>query len=283
MTMQTVNSKTILEFKNYLLMEEKAAATVEKYIRDVSVFAEYLDGRELTKEMAIAYKQQLSENGYAIRSVNSVIASLNGLFQFLGRHDCKLKAVKLQRQIFCPEEKELTRAEYNRLLAAAQKKGNERLNLLIQTICGTGIRVSELKYITVQAVRDGKAVVNCKNKTRVIFIPVSIQKLLKEYIRSQGIEAGSVFVSKSGKPLNRSNIWRDMKALCKSAGVSPDKVFPHNLRHLFARTFYSIERDIVRLADLLGHSNVNTTRIYTMETGNQHYIRLEKVQKKLMT
>lgn len=158
-----------------------------------------------------------------------------------------------------------------------------RLSYLIQTICATGIRVSELKFITVEAVKSGRTVVNCKNKRRVIFIPVTLQKLLKEYIKKAGIKSGSVFVTKSGKPLNRSNIWRDMKALCKKAKVNPDKVFPHNLRHLFARTFYSIEKDIVRLADLLGHSSINTTRIYTMETGDKHLLRLERAQKLLIT
>ncbi len=280
---QTINHEMISLFQKHLSMEEKATATVRKYVRDVVAFATYLRERELVKDLVIAYKQKLAENGYAVRSINSIIASLNAFFVFLGRLDCKLKAIKLQRQIFCSEEKELSRAEYAKLLTAAQKKGNERLYLLIQTICGTGIRVSELKYITVEAVCAGRAVVNCKSKTRVIFIPVSIQKILKAYVRRNEIKSGSVFITKSGQALNRSNIWRDMKALCASAGVSPQKVFPHNLRHLFARTFYSIERDIVRLADLLGHSNVNTTRIYTMETGDQHYMRLEKVQKKLMT
>ncbi len=283
MTVKTITEQTIREFQGYLQMEEKAGATVGKYVRDTAAFAEFLQGRPLGKELVIAYKQHLMTGKYAVSSINSVLASLNALFVFLDRHDCKIRAIKIQRQIYCPEEKELTKDEYNRLISAAREKGNERLSLLIQTICGTGIRVSELQYITVEAVYAGKSVVNCKNKTRIIFIPMSIKKRLKEYIRKNGIKSGAVFVSKNGKVLNRSNIWRDMKALCAGIGVSPDKVFPHNLRHLFARTFYSIEHDIVRLADLLGHSNVNTTRIYTMETGNQHIMRLEKVQKKLMT
>ena len=182
--------------------------------------------------------------------------------------------------MFVNEKKELTTAEYRRLLKAAQ---GTRLELVIQTICETGIRVSELKYITVDAVEQGRAVVDCKNKTRVIFIPSPLRKILLQYIKKSGIQAGSVFVTKTGKPLNRSNIWRDMKALCERANVAPGKVFPHNLRHLFARTFYSIERDIVRLADLLGHSSINTTRIYTIETGKQHLDCLERMHRMLMT
>ncbi len=266
-------------YEQYLNQEEKSQATTEKYMRDVRAFLRFIENRPISKEETLAYKQHLSEE-YAPASANSMIVALNGFLRFIGMDDCAVKPMKIQRQLFCREEKELTQAEYGRLLKAA--KGT-RLEYVIRTICGIGIRVSELQYITVEAVHIGKAVVNCKNKTRVIFIPVSMQKLLKEYIRKAGIKSGTVFVSKSGRPLNRSNIWRDMKALCKRAEVSPNKVFPHNLRHLFARTFYSIERDIVRLADLLGHSSINTTRVYTIETGSQHIERLERVQKLLMT
>lgn len=266
-------------FEKYLTTEEKSMATIEKYLRDVRAFLVYLDGRPISKEETIAYKEQLAEQ-YAPASANSMLVALNSFLRFIGRQDCCVRLFKIQRQIFCREDKELTREEYRRLVKAA---ANTRLALVIQTICGTGIRVSELQYITVEAIRNGKALVNCKNKTRVIFIPTSIQKLLKPYIKKSGITAGAIFVTKSGKPLNRRNIWRDMKALCKRAGVSSNKVFPHNLRHLFARTFYSVEKDIVRLADLLGHSSINTTRIYTMETGNQHMARLERLQKILKT
>ena len=209
-----------------------------------------------------------------------MLVALNSFLRFIGLQDCCVKLVKIQRQIFSREDKELSIAEYKRLVKAA---ANTRLSLVIQTICGTGIRVSELQHITVEAVWAGKTVVNCKNKTRVIFIPASIQKLLTKYIKKNRITAGAVFVSKSGKPLDRKNIWRDMKALCEQAGVSPEKVFPHNLRHLFARTFYSLEKDIVRLADLLGHSSIDTTRIYTIETGNEHRHRLERVGRLLIT
>lgn len=269
----------IQRFEQYLRTEEKSAATIEKYLRDIRCFCDFLTDRPISKEETIAYKEYLTAE-YAPSSVNSMLAALNCFLRFIGRADACVKQLKIQRQIFSREDKELTKAEYQRLVKAA---GSTRISLVIQTICGTGIRVSELQYITVEAVRAGKAVVNCKNKTRVIFIPTSIQKLLKPYIKKSGITAGSVFVTKSGKPLNRKNIWRDMKALCERAGISPNKVFPHNLRHLFARTFYSVDKDIIRLADLLGHSNVNTTRIYTIETGNEHRHRLERVEKLLMT
>lgn len=272
-------NQQISRFKQYLLIEEKGSVTVEKYLRDVRCFYSFLDNRAISKEETIAYKEHLTQQ-YAPASVNSMLVALNCFLRFIGKTDCCVKQLKIQRQIFCGEEKELTQSEYQLLVKAAK---NTRLSLVIQTICSTGIRVSELQYITVEAVRVGKAVVNCKNKTRVIFIPMSIQKLLKTYIKKSGVTAGSVFVTRSRKPLNYRNIWRDMKALCEQAGVSPDKVFPHNLRHLFARTFYSVDKDIVRLADLLGHSSVDTTRIYTRETGSEHRHRLERVEKLLMT
>lgn len=275
---RTMNQQ-ISRFKQYLLIEEKGSVTVEKYLRDVRCFYSFLDNRAISKEETIAYKEHLTQQ-YAPASVNSMLVALNCFLRFIGKTDCCVKQLKIQRQIFCGEEKELTQSEYQLLVKAAK---NTRLSLVIQTICSTGIRVSELQYITVEAVRVGKAVVNCKNKTRVIFIPMSIQKLLKTYIKKSGVTAGSVFVTRSRKPLNCRNIWRDMKALCEQAGVSPDKVFPHNLRHLFARTFYSVDKDIVRLADLLGHSSVDTTRIYTRETGSEHRHRLERVEKLLMT
>lgn len=269
----------IQKFDEFLKQEEKSRATIDKYLRDVRSFSIFMSGCPLTKNLTIAYKNKLTEE-YAPASVNSMLVSLNCFLRFIGRQDCCVKLLKIQRQIFCCEDKELTKEEYQRLVQAAS---NSRLSLIIQTICGTGIRVSELQYITAEAVRTGKSIVNCKNKTRIIFIPALLQKLLKDFMKKEGIQSGSLFISRNGKPLNRSNIWRDMKALCKKADVSPEKVFPHNLRHLFARTFYSIEKDIVRLADLLGHSSINTTRIYTMETGNLHIDRLERVQKILTT
>ena len=268
----------IREFKMYLQREEKSENTIEKYMRDIREFAEFLCGAEIGKELVISYKDKLIREEYAVRSINSMLASLNSFFTFLGWQDCKVKALKLQRQIYCPEEKELTKAEYIRLINTAKKKGNERLNLLIQTICSTGIRVSELQFITVEAVYRGEAVVSLKGKTRTVFIIKELKKKLLRYAAEQGIKTGMVFVTRTGKAFSRSNIWREMKNLCEEAGVNPDKVFPHNLRHLFARTFYGIEKDIAKLADILGHSSINTTRIYIISTGNEHRRRMERMR-----
>ena len=267
----------ISDFKEHMILEERSAATVEKYIRDVRTFAFYLSGAEITKESVIEYKKHLQES-YAVRSVNSMLASINSLFAFLGWQELKVKSIKLQQQIYCPEEKELTREEYTRLCRIAEKKHNQRLNLILQTICGTGIRVSELKYITVEAVRRGEATVTLKGKTRSVFIVKELQKKLLRYAAEQGIKDGMIFITRTGKPISRTNIWREMKALCNEAGVNPQKVFPHNLRHLFARVFYRIEKDIAKLADILGHSSINTTRIYIISTGTEHRRRMENMR-----
>ena len=268
--------ETMVEmFKEHLRLEEKSENTIEKYIRDVKAFSSYVNGRTVTKEITIEYKQTLLEKGFAVRSINSMIASLNSFFLFIGKTDLIIKTIKEQRQLFCSEDKELSKEEYTRLVNAAKSKGNWRLSLIIQTICGTGIRVSELKYITVEAVERGEAVVLCKGKRRSVFIVKALQKKLMRYIKEQKIKTGSVFVTKTGKPINRTNIWRDMKNLCKEADVNPQKVFPHNLRHLFARVFYGIEKDIAKLADILGHSSINTTRIYIISTGSEHRQRME--------
>ena len=262
-------------FRENLIREEKSAATVEKYLRDAGAFLAYSVGRIITKEHTVAYKHSLQERGYAVRSVNSMLASINSLLDFLGWTDCKVKNLRCQRQTYCTEEKELTKAEYLRLLEAS--KHQEQLNLVIQTICGTGIRVSELKYFTVEAVRNGEITVQCKNKTRTILVPGKLKKMLLDYAKKCRIRGGSVFITRNGKPLDRSNIWAQMKRLCKTAGVNPSKVFPHNLRKLFARTFYGIEKDIAKLADILGHSSINTTRIYIMTTGTEHRRKIERL------
>ena len=224
-------------FEKYLRREEKSDNTVKKYLRDMRAFAAYLNGAEVTKETVITFKSKLLGESYSVRSINSMLASLNGLFSFLGWEDCRVKSVKLQRQIYCPEEKELTKAEYMRLVDTAKQKGNERLNLILQTICGTGIRVSELQYITVEAVKNREATVALKGKTRSVFLVKELRKKLIRYAAKQNIQSGAVFITRTGKPMNRTNIWREMKGLCRQAGVNPKKVFPHNLRHLFARTF----------------------------------------------
>lgn len=272
-----LTDKLVAEFSAHLKNEEKSQNTTEKYLRDVRMFAAHFRGTEITKEMVIAYKSKLLAEHYAVRSVNSMLASLNSLFTFLGWSDCKVKSMKLQRQIYRPEEKELTKAEYLRLVNIAKRKGKERLSLILQTICGTGIRVSELEYITVEAAKSGKAVVALKGKTRSVFLVKELQKKLLRYATEQNISSGTIFITRNGKPLSRTNIWREMKGLCQEAGVNPQKVFPHNLRHLFARVFYGIEKDIAKLADILGHSSVNTTRIYIISTGSEHRKRMENM------
>lgn len=264
-------------FKEYLILEERSRATVEKYIWDVKVFSAFVSGVEITKEVVIEYKKHLQE-AYAVRSVNSMLASINSLFVFLGWQELKVKSIKLQQQIYCPEERELTKAEYTRLCRAAKHKRNERLNLILQTICGTGIRVSELQFITVEAARRGEASVSCKAKTRSVFIVKELQKKLLRYAAERNIKSGMIFVTRKGKPLSRTNIWREMKNLCIEAEVNPKKVFPHNLRHLFARVFYGIEKDIAKLADILGHSSIDTTRIYIISTGTEHRKRMENMR-----
>lgn len=270
-----LSNEQIKEFSNYLCREEKSTATQEKYLRDVQVFSVYAGDNEITKELVVAWKKQLVESGYAVRSINSMLASVNSLLDFLGLSNCKVKNMRTQRQTYCTEDKELTKSEYLRLLAASKK--NEQLNLVIQTICGTGIRVSELRYFTVEAIRYGEVTVDCKSKTRTILVPGKLKKILLNYAKRQGIATGAIFVTRNGKPLNRSNIWSAMKKLCESADVKPSKVFPHNLRKLFARTFYGIEKDIAKLADILGHSSINTTRIYIMTTGIEHRRKIERL------
>lgn len=274
---RVITAKMIAEFKEHLILEERSVVTIQKYIRDVKAFMAYAQNSAIAKEIVIAYKKHLQEH-YAVRSVNSMLASINSMFVFLGWHDLKVKALKLQQQVFCPEEKELTKGEYTRLCRAAERRHNERLNLVLQTICGTGIRVSELQYITVEAVEHGEAVVNCKAKTRSVFIVKELRQKLLRYAAEQNIKSGMIFVTRTGKPISRTNIWREMRALCVEANVNPQKVFPHNLRHLFARVFYGIEKDIAKLADILGHSSINTTRIYIISTGMEHRQRMENMR-----
>jgi len=263
------------QFSAYLQQEEKSNATCEKYLRDVKRFFHFVAGAPITKEVVICYKQRCMEEGYAVRSINSMLASLNSLFSFLGWHDCKVKNLRLQRQTYCAEEKELTKADYLKLLEAS--KGDHQMNLILQTMGSTGIRVSELRFFTVEAVRAGEISVYCKSKIRSILIPGKLKRLLLDYARKNKVVSGSIFVNKKGKALDRSCIWRKMKGLCRIAGVNSEKVFPHNLRKLFARTFYSVEKDIAKLADLLGHSSINTTRIYIITTGMEHRQKIERL------
>ena len=274
--MKIITEKLIDSFRLYLYEEERSENTIEKYLRDVRRFAKCVGRADLHKADVLDYKRRLCES-YSPRSVNSVISSINAFFTFMGWYDLKVKTLKIQRRIFADKSKELTKAEYERLLIAAQNRKNERLYYLMQTIASTGLRVSEIKYVTCEAVRQGQAVINCKGKIRQIFLPKKLCQMLKGYIKSRNIKSGSVFITRSGKPLDRCAIWKMLKDLCESAGVSKDKVFPHNFRHLFARTFYSLQKDIVRLADILGHSSVETTRLYTMESGTEHIKQLQKL------
>ena len=271
-----ITEQDVKNFAAQLRSEEKASATIEKYRREAAYFVAWLDGREAERAAAQDYKEALAQTR-APAGLNGAVAALNCLFDFLGLSGCRLRAMKLQRRIFRDEDRELTQSEYRRLLAAARSRGSERLLLVMETICSTGIRVSELRFITVESVRLGRAEVRNKGKIRIVFLPVKLQRVLLKYARAQGLTGGPVFVTRSGNPLDRSNIWADMKTLCAAAGVCRSKVFPHNLRHLFARSYYSLEKDIVRLADILGHSSVNTTRIYTMESGYVHRQQLERL------
>ena len=273
----TFYSAKIREFENFLRCEERSAATVEKYVRDVSFFATFAGERKVEKQLILDYKSELGAR-FAVSSANSMIAALNSFLRFCGWRELCIKQFKVQRQAYCPEEKELTRAEYVRLLTAATARKNQKLNLIIQTICATGIRVSELQYITVEAVCHGEATVHCKGKVRRIFIVQALKKKLLRYVKEQQIRTGPVFVTKQGRPISRYSVWKEMKALCAQANVLPAKVFPHNLRHLFARTFYGVEKDIAKLADLLGHASINTTRIYIVTTGAEHKKKMEHMR-----
>lgn len=277
MSKNKITKEVLTRFEEYLLKEEKSKNTIEKYRRDVRSFIEYCGDERITKEIAVDYKKKLIADEYAPRSINSMIASINALFSFLGWHEIKIKSIKIQKESFLTEERELTRKEYDRLCKAAEKKNNIRLLLILQTICATGIRVSELSFITVEAVKNGKAVVMLKGKTRVVLIPQELKKKLLQYVSQMNIRSGMIFITKNGNSLSRTNIWREMKALCRDANVNSQKVFPHNLRHLFARVFYNLEKDIAKLADVLGHSCIETTRIYIAETGREHRRCLERM------
>ena len=266
------------DFLRQLRREERARGTVEKYRRDLSAFAAWLEGRAVTAEAAKAWKDQLLSSGLSPVTVNSKLSALNSLLKFLGWENCRVKFLRLQRRVFRERDRELTREEYGRLLAAARETGRERLELLLETICATGIRVSELRYITVEAARAGRADVSLKGKIRTILLPGKLCRRLLRYAKRQKTASGEIFVTKSGRSLCRRQIWQEMKNLCKRAGVAPSKVFPHNLRHLFATVFYRACRDIVRLADVLGHSSVNTTRIYLQTTGAEHVRQLDRLR-----
>lgn len=274
--MRTISLKQINAFKESLIAEEKAQATINKYTKDVMYFNKWLLDKKLDKNNVLKYKDYLIKK-YSVSSVNVILSSLNSFFDYMEWYDFKVKNIKIQKRIFSLKENELTKSEYERLLIEANKKKNKQLYLLIQTICSTGIRVSEISYITIDVVNTGIAYIDCKGKKRQVFLPQRLCQMLKEYVEIKKIKSGPIFITKNGKPLDRSNIWSSMKRLCKNAKVLENKVYPHNLRHLFARTYYSFQKDIVRLADILGHSSVNTTRIYTMESGETHRKQIQEL------
>lgn len=271
-----MNEEIVEAFRASLDENEKSNGTVSKYMRDVRSFAAFAESRAVDKALVMKYKCFLEEN-YALTSANSMLAALNAFFKFAGWEDCCVKRFRIQRQTFCMEEKELTKTEYFRLVDTARARGDVRLMLIMQTICSMGLRISELQFVTVEAVMRGVASVNCKGKMRKLFIVKPLQKLLLEYARVKGITGGPIFVTRGGQPLSRCNIWRKMKQLCEEAGVLPEKVYPHNLRHLFAREFYAIEKDIAKLADILGHTSIDTTRIYIITTGEEHSRKMESL------
>lgn len=267
--MNRITEASMEAFETYLYFNEKARTTTEKYVRAVRGLAAFLQGAELTKSSLLEYRELLLKQMKA-QTVNGTLSAIHAFIDFLGCPECKVKLLKVQRQAFVDESRELSEAEYKRLLQAARAKGNERLYLLMTTICGTGIRVGELLYITVEAVRAGRAEIRMKGKNRTILLQKELRKKLLKYVREQGIESGHIFRTRSGRPLDRSNICHDMKKLCIEAKVDAGKVFPHNLRHLFARTFYAIEKNLAHLADVLGHSRIETTRIYVAVSATAH-------------
>lgn len=272
-----LTSQQILDYGNYLRGEERSTGTIDKYLRDTTAFACWLSGRNVTKARAAEWKAYLLEQDYAPVTVNAMLSAVNGLFRFLGWDECRVKFLKIQRKLFRDASRELTRGEYDRLLTSAKEQGRERLALLMETICATGIRVSEVQYITVEAAQQGKAEISLKGKIRVILLSSKLCRKLQKYAKKQKIASGAIFRTRSGKKISRRQIWAELKGLCRQAGVEPTKVFPHNLRHLFATLFYKSCKDIARLADVLGHSSIETTRIYLITSGEEHQRQIESL------
>ena len=274
---QSLTQAHIGAYAGYLRRMERSAGTQENYLRHVRAFARWLRGRAVTKELAAAWKEYLLETGYAPATINAMLAALNGLFSFLGWSECRVKFLKVQRRIFRDPARELTRPEYDRLLSTARARGQERLALLMESVCSTGIRVSEVQYLTVEAAKAGRAEIHMKGKIRTILLSTKLCRKLLKYAKKQKIASGGIFLTKSGKALSRRQIWGELKRLCRYAGVEPTKVFPHNLRHLFAATYYRAYKDIVKLADVLGHSSIETTRIYLVTSGAEHARQLDRL------
>ena len=276
--LKIITSEMVQQFKSYLKNEERESSTIAKYLHDVQVFVGWLGEKEITKEKLTGYKEYLIEKKYNPKTINGILSAINKFLTFVGQSELKVKYLRIQRQLFRHSNKELTQAEYLKLINKAQELGKERLSLLMQTICATGIRVSELKYITIETVKAGKAEISLKGKIRTILLTGKLCKKLLKYAKHKKITSGEIFITRSGRGLGRKQIWAEMKALCKKSGVSTGKVFPHNLRHLFARAFYRVCKDVAKLADVLGHSSIETTRIYLISTGAEHLQTLNKLQ-----
>ena len=272
-----ITEETLAAFARQLGEEERSPATLEKYLREVRQFAAFLGGREVTRELAAAWREELSAR-QSPATVNGKLTALDRLLAFLGWEDCRVKHLRVQRQLFRDSARELSREEYARLVETARRLGRGRLSLLMETICATGIRVSEVRYITAEAVREGRTEIALKGKIRTILLPGTLCRKLEKYARQKKITSGELFLTRSGRPMSRKQIWAEMKGVCRAAGVAPSKVFPHNLRHLFARCFYRVSRDVAKLADVLGHSSIETTRIYLISTGAEHARTLDQLR-----
>lgn len=277
MDKRTLSKEQITAYDRWLQAEERTPATAEKYLRNINAFFVWLDGRAVTKEIVTGWKEHLLSHRYAPSTINAGLSALHGFFRFLGWEECRTRFLRIQRRIFRDPARELTRAEYNRLIAAARSRGKERLALTMETICATGIRVSEVQYITVESARSGRAEISLKGKIRVILLSSKLCRKLLKYAKKQKIVSGEIFLTENGKGLSRRQIWAEMKRLCGAADVKPTKVFPHNLRHLFATAYYRAYKDIVKLADVLGHSSLETTRIYLLTSGAEHQRQLDRL------
>lgn len=273
-----ITEKVLTKYEEYLYEEEKTRATIKKYICDLKKLVEYADGKEITKKMMVAYKEHLLEEGnYKLTSINSFLVAANRLFEFMEWYGLRVKTYRIQKEAFVPESRDLSKKEYKKLVGIAERKGKKRLAMMIQTICATGIRISELQHITVESLDKGVAEIYCKGKQRKVLLPKRLLKLLRQYIVELGIQKGMIFCTKYGNAVDRSNIWKEMKALGEEADVSEEKIFPHNLRHLFAKAFYEMDKDMAKLADMLGHSSIETTRIYIMTTCEEHQRQLDRM------
>lgn len=274
---RVITKEMLLQYQEYLYEEEKTTATIKKYICDLKKLLEYASGKEITKKLMIEYKENLRER-YKLTSINSFLVAANRLFEYLGWYDLRVKTYRIQKEVFVPENRNLSKEEYKKLVRAALKKGKKRLAMILQTICATGIRISELSNITVESVQRCIVEIYCKGKQRIILLPKKLQKKLLRYIQRNGIVSGMIFCTSGGKAIDRSNVWKEMKLLGEEAGILEEKVYPHNLRHLFAKEFYAVERDIAKLADVLGHSSIETTRGYVKTTSNEHQKQLDRME-----